>query len=124
MQMQVDQVSNIVVLDIGSRGGLHRSWHHFAFPIELYFFEPEPEGFEALSNACATEGGSGNVYHVMNAAVDGGTGERVLNIYSNPLQVRSSSTLQAGAIASKITFSNARFRCPPSRSSTWSTGKA
>ena len=81
--MQDEQVYNIVVLDIGSRGGLHRCWHHFAFPIELYFFEPEPEGFEALSNACATEGDSGNLYHVMNAAVDGGTGERALNIYSN-----------------------------------------
>ena len=83
VQMQVDQVNNIVVLDIGSRGGLHRCWHHFAFPIELYFFEPEPEGFEVLSNACAAEGVSGNVYHVMNAAVDSGTGERTLNIYSN-----------------------------------------
>ena len=49
MQMQVDQVSKFVVLDIGSRGGLHRCWHNFAFPIEFYFFEPEPEGFEALS---------------------------------------------------------------------------
>jgi len=81
--MQVDQVSNIVVLNIGSRGSLHRCWHHFAFPIELYFFEPEPEGFEALSLACDTGRASGNVYHVKNAAVDSGTGERTLNIYSN-----------------------------------------
>lgn len=73
----------ISVLDIGGRGGLHRCWHQFAFPLEYYSFEPEPEEYARLKENAKNASRSGNRYHVLNTAIDGETGERLFNIYSN-----------------------------------------
>lgn len=73
----------IPVLDIGGRGGLHRCWNQFAFPLEYFSFEPEPEEYVRLLEIAKNASSSGNRYHVLNTAIDGETGERLFNIYSN-----------------------------------------
>jgi FkbM family methyltransferase len=75
--------TRVTVFDIGGRGGMHRCWSHFSYPLAYYSFEPDPEEFTALSKLASAVEKTTNTFHILPYGVDGISGERLFNIYSN-----------------------------------------